>query len=305
MKIGFLTVPLNGMDVKEIIHWAAESGFEAIEVAAWPVENERDFSATTVNVDEITSRDIQEIRDTLTEYGILISSLAYYDNNLDANLDKRKKINNHLIKVIDLAHNLGVELVGTFIGRDITKTVEENIVEFEKVFKPIIAYAESRNVKLMIENCPMMGWQEEEKIGNIFYSPELWREIFRITPDSFGINFDPSHLYWLGIDIFDAIKEFAPRIFHAHAKDVEIDVNTLYDQSILGHFGTNGHGKSWWTYRLPGFGTIDWRRFIRELQKVGYDYVLSIEHEDPIWSGSIEKSQKGLLIGLKNLKNAL
>jgi len=305
MKIGFLTVPLNGLDILEIIQWAAESGFEAIEVAVWPVENERDFSATTVHVDEIRGSDIEEIRETLTKYGILISSLAYYDNNLDANLEKRKKINDHLIKVIDLAHNLGVELVGTFIGRDITKTVEENIFEFERVFKPIIAYAESRNVKLMIENCPMIGWQKEETIGNIFYSPELWREILRITPDSFGINLDPSHLYWLGIDIFDTIREFSPRIFHAHAKDVEIDERNLYEQGILGHFGTNGHGKSWWTYRLPGFGLIDWQQFIRELQKVGYDYVLSIEHEDPVWSGSLDKSKKGLILGLRNLQSAL
>lgn len=303
MKIGFLTVALSGLGITEVVKWASENGFEAIEVAAWPVVNERDYSATTVDVDRISKREIEEIKELLEKTGIIISSLAYYDNNLSANPEKRKFVNDHLIKVINLANELGVELVGTFIGRDVTKDVEGNLKEFEKVFKPIISYAESKNVRLMIENCPMMGWDEKEKIGNIFYSPQLWREIFRITPDSFGLNLDPSHLYWLGVDIFSVVPEFASRIFHVHAKDVEIDENTLFEQGILGYFGTNLHGKSWWIYRLPGFGEIDWGRFIKELKKVGYDFVISIEHEDPVWFGDLEKCKKGLKIGLKHLRN--
>ncbi|MEN3042760.1 MAG: sugar phosphate isomerase/epimerase [Fervidobacterium sp.] len=305
MKIGFLTVALNGMEVKQVIKWAGANGFEAIEVAVWPVKNERDYSATTINVDEISKEEIDEIRELLAKNGVIISSLAYYDNNLSANIEKRKFVNNHLIKVINLANELGVELVGTFIGRDNTKDVEGNLEEFEKVFKPIISYAESKSVKLMIENCPMIGWEEKEKVGNIFYSPQIWREIFRITPNSFGLNFDPSHLYWLGIDIFNAVRDFSDRIFHVHAKDVEIDDKLLFEQGILGYYATNFHGKSWWTYRLPGFGEIDWERFIKELKKVGYDYVISIEHEDPVWFGDLEKCKKGLKIGLQNLKRAL
>jgi len=302
MKIGFLTVALGNMELDYIIDWASKSGFEALEVAAWPIVNERDFSSTTINVESFSENDAERIKSLLSKHGLIISSLAYYDNNLDADLDKRKRINEHLKKVIDVAHLLNVELVGTFIGRDITKSIEENIKEFEKVFKPIIAYAESKNVKIMIENCPMVGWQEKEKIGNIFYSPQIWREIFRITPDSFGLNLDPSHLYWLGIDYLKVVEEFSDRIFHVHAKDVEIKRNVLYEQGIFGDYGTNFHGKSWWTYRLPGFGEIDWASFVLALKKIGYDFVISIEHEDPIWSGNIEKSKKGLLIGLGYLK---
>ncbi len=302
MKLGFLTVALGNTRLEELVPWASSVGFEALEIAAWPLVNERDFSSTTINVEELTKSKAERIRSLLEKHGLIVSSLAYYDNNLDANEQKRKAINDHLKKVIDAANMLGVELVGTFIGRDIRKSVEQNIEEFEKVFKPIIAYAESKNVKLMIENCPMVGWQQEEKIGNIFYSPQLWREIFRITPNSFGINYDPSHLHWLGIDYVKVLEEFKDRIFHVHAKDTEINQQLLNYQGIFGHFGTNLHGKSWWIYRLPGFGEIDWQEFIKALKKVGYDFVISIEHEDPIWAGAVEKSKKGLVMGLNHLK---
>jgi len=301
MKVGFLTVALGKMSFEEIVSWANENGFEALEVAAWPIVNERDFSSTTIDVENFDAKRADEIKKLLDKHNLMISSLAYYDNNLDADLKKRKRINEHLKKVIDAANLLKVELVGTFIGRDITKSVEENFKEFEKVFRPLISYAESKNVRLMIENCPMVGWQQPEKVGNIFYSPQLWREIFRIAPDSFGLNYDPSHLYWLGIDYVKVIQEFKDRIFHVHAKDVEIDDSLLDDQGIFGHFGTNLHGKSWWIYRLPGFGEIDWEEFILALKKIGYDFVISIEHEDPVWFGTTEKSKVGLKMGLKHL----
>lgn len=302
MKIGFLTVALRNMDLEQISEWASGEGFDALEIAAWPLENERDFSSTTINVENFTKKDAEKVKGLLEKYGLIISSFAYYDNNLDCDLEKRKKINEHLKKVIDAANLLGVELVGTFIGRDITKSIEENIVEFEKVFKPLISYAESKNVKLMIENCPMVGWQEQEKIGNIFYSPQLWKEIFRITPDSFGLNLDPSHLYWLGVDYIKVVETFKDRIFHVHAKDVEINKAKLYEQSIYGHYGTNYHGKSWWEYRMPGLGDVNWELFILALKKVGYDFVISIEHEDPVWSENLEKTKKGLSMGLNFLK---
>lgn len=305
MKIGFLTVALGNTKLEEIVKWSSENGFEALEIAAWPLVNERDFSSTTIDVTDFSKKKAEEIRKAFEKHNLTISSLAYYDNNLDANPERRKNINEHLKKVIDAAHLLKVELVGTFIGRDIRKSVEENIKEFEKVFKPLITYAEKKNVKLMIENCPMVGWQEPEKIGNIFYSPQLWKEILRITPDSFGINFDPSHLYWLGIDYIKVLEEFKDRVFHVHAKDVEIDDSMLDQQGIFGHFGTNLHGKSWWIYRLPGLGEIDWQDFIRTLKRIGYDFVISIEHEDPVWAGAVEKSKIGLKMGLEHLRNSI
>lgn len=214
--------------------------------------------------------------------------------NISCNFEKKRE-------KISLKANLADKVQSLKILNAFSRIQTQEI----KVFKPLITYAEKKNVKLMIENCPMVGWQEPEKIGNIFYSPQLWKEILRITPDSFGINFDPSHLYWLGIDYIKALEEFKDRVFHVHAKDVEVDDNMLDQQGIFGHFGTNLHGKSWWIYRLPGLGEIDWREFMRTLKRIGYDFVISIEHEDPVWTGTVEKSKTGLKMGLEHLRNSI
>jgi len=79
----------------------------------------------------------------------------------------------------------------------------------------------------------MVGWQRKETIGNIAFSPQMWEEMFKRIPDeNFGLNFDPSHLYWLGINYLKAVKNFKERIFHVHAKDTEVLSDKLAKVSI-------------------------------------------------------------------------
>jgi len=150
----------------------------------------------------------------------------------------------------------------------------------------------------------MDNWVKFGLPGNYAYSPELWEALFNELPDkNFGLNLDPSHLYWLRIDYIRTVKDFATKIFHAHAKDTEILSDGVYNYGILGKQVNPEPWKSgWWRYRMPGLGEIDWQKFITTLQEYGYDYVLSIEHEDPVWEGSEEKVKKGLQLGLKHLK---
>jgi sugar phosphate isomerase/epimerase len=188
--------------------------------------------------------------------------------------------------------------VGTFIGRDPNKNTKQNLEECKKVFTGLVEYAQKKKVRLIIENCPMEGWQTETLPGTISFSPELWQKMFEIIPGkNFGLNFDPSHLYWLGVDYMKAVREFGPRIFHAHAKDTEILGEELYRESV--------YGKNWHRARMPGLGEINWARFISALQEAGYDETLSIEHEDPVWSGSEEKIKKGLIIAARHLNPLL
>lgn len=300
MKLGFLTVAIGQLPWDEILDWASEVGFEALELAAWPRVSDRDFASSTIDAN-ISPEEAQKIKASFEQKGVAISSLAFYDNMLAADEGVRAANHEHLKKVIDTAANMDVELVGTFVGRDITKSVDENLEEFAKVFPALISYAESKNVKLMIENCPMVGWQKPGVPGNLFYSPSLWRELFRITPNSFGLNYDPSHMYFMGIDHIAGVHEFADRIFHAHAKDTEFLGEGLYENGILHLDSQKLEMEPWWRYRLPGLGEIDWQEFVKALYDVGYDGVLSIEHEDPIWGGTIEKSKKGLILGYRNL----
>jgi sugar phosphate isomerase/epimerase len=305
MYLGFLTGCLGSMPLKEKAKWASEAGFKALEISCWPKSNERDYSSSDIDVANLTQEEADEIKAYFREYGIKISSLAYYDNNLDKDPVKRAFINNHLKKVIDSAVMLETPLVGTFIGRNIEKSMEENFDEFEVVFTDLVAYAEAKGIKLMIENCDMMGWQMPGIPGTISYTPELWEEMFRRVPNkNFGMNFDPSHLVPQFIDYLQAAEGVKDRIFHVHAKDAEI----LTDR--LNKYGTNNRQlyksdedhSGYWRYRMPGLGQIDWEKLINLLKSFGYDGVISTEHEDPLYEGTEEKIKEGLVLGVRHLE---
>ncbi len=303
MKLGFLTACLPGISLENLVCWASENGFQALELAAWPVESTRDYQARQIDAANFSEEDARRVLDLFKEHHLDISAMGYYDNNLHPDLKKRKDYINHLKKVIDTAALLNVSLVGTFVGSRPDKSAADNIKEIGQVFRDITGYAADRNVKIMIENCPMAHWVQFGSPGNYAYSPELWDALFNEIPvENFGLNFDPSHLHWLGIDYIQAVKDYSEKIFHAHAKDTEILAKGKYRYGLFGSQINPEPWKSgWWRYRMPGSGEIDWELFIITLQECGYDAILSIEHEDPDWEGTEEKLKTGLKLGLKHL----
>lgn len=303
MKIGFLTACLPKLKLEELVSWASEQGFQALELAAWPTKSSRDYQARQINASNFSEDDAKRIKDIFDSHNLCISSLAYYDNNLHPNQNKRKRFHEHLKKVIDTSALLGVNLVGTFVGGRPDKDPDKNMKEIGEVFREILKYAEGKGVRIMIENCPMEGWMKFAVPGNYAYSPELWNAMFNEVPsDSFGLNLDPSHLFWLGIDYIKVIKDFSNKIFHAHAKDTEILEDGKYHYGIFARQLQHIPWKSgWWRYRIPGLGQIDWKAFVNTLKENGYNSVISIEHEDPIWEGSEEKVKEGLKLGFNHL----
>jgi sugar phosphate isomerase/epimerase len=185
-----------------------------------------------------------------------------------------------------------VSVVGTFVGRDKDKTLEANLDEFAKVWPPLVKFAADRGVKIAIENCPMIFSNDEWPGGNnLPVSPHIWRRLWEIIPDkNFGLNLDPSHLIWQFIDYTRAVYEFGDRIFHVHAKDLRIDREQLFQHGIL------SLGMGWQVPRLPGLGEVNWGQFISALYAVGYDYVVSIEHEDRAFEGTEERVKRGFLL---------
>lgn len=303
MYLSFLTVCLGNMPLREKAEWAGRNGFKSLEIACWPKVNDRDYSACDIDVANLTLAEADEIKGYIKEYGLTISSLAYYDNNLDRDPEKRAFVNNHVRKCIDAAVILDAPSVGTFTGRNIDKSIEDNFNEFEEVFTGLVGYAESKGIQLIIENCPMEGWQVKGQPGTISFTPELWEEMFRRVPNkNFGLNYDPSHLLFQLIDYIAPLSRFKDRIFHVHAKDSEVFQDRLkyygvFDRQLGGH-----HGQGYWRFRMPGMGQVDWNRFIKALKDIGYDEVLSIEHEDPVYEGSEEKVKEGLVLGKKHLE---
>lgn len=305
MYLGFLTVCLGSMPLKKKAKWASENGFKALEVACWPKANDRDYSSSDIDVANLTQAEADEIKAYMKEYGLTISSLAYYDNNLHHNPEKRAFINAHVKKCIDAAEMLGVPAVGTFPGRNKNLSIKDNFDDFEKIFSDIVGYAEAKGIKIIIENCPMEGWQVPGLPGTISFTPELWKEMFRRVPNkNFGLNYDPSHLRFQLIDYIAPIKEFKDRIFHVHAKDAEVFEDKL---KYYGVFNKNldSDDSGYWRFRMPGLGQVAFDKLIAELRSVGYDGVISIEHEDPLYEGSEAKVKEGLLLGRKYLEKLI
>lgn len=301
MKLGFFTACLAGLELEEVIEWAAGKGFEALELAAWPKSGEG-YTPCHLDATTIDAEEAGRIRRLFESHGMTISSLGCYENPIAA--DSGQRIVEHVRRLIDAASLLGVETVGTFVGGNPLAGPKENVRKIGEVFRPLATYAEDHGVKLVIENCPMLNWQRFGLPGNFAYSPELWDALFEEVPNpNFGLNLDPSHLHWLGIDARRVIVDYAERIFHAHAKDTEMLPRGQYRYGVLANQLTDNPWVSgWWRYRIPGRGEIDWTAFIGMLTDVGYDGVLSIEHEDPELEGTVELVQKGLAVGLRHLQ---
>jgi sugar phosphate isomerase/epimerase len=232
------------------------------------------------------------VHEIVDRHGLAISALAYYPNNLHPDDAHRQEVNGHLRKVIDAAQRLGVGIVGTFAGNDKDRPLPENLERFRQIWPPLVDYAGERGVKVAIENCPMIFSYDEWPGGtNLAYAPAIWDEMFSAIPtDNFGLNLDPSHLVWLMIDYERAVYDYGERIFHAHAKDLEVRRNGLY------RHGTLSSGIGWQVPRLPGLGEVHWDRFLAALYAVGYDHVVSIEHEDRNFEGKEELVKRGFLL---------
>ena len=301
MKLGFLTACLPKRPLAEIAAWASGHGYEALEVAAWPALGDRPFTATHLDAD---SYDRDQVLNLLAEHGLTLSSLAFYDNNLHPDPAEREAVNAHVLRCIDAAADLGCPTVGTFVGRHPGLGVRDNLAQAETVFAPLVDRAGERGVKLIIENCVMEGWHPDGYPGNLAYSPELWEWMFSL---GLYLNYDPSHLCWIGIDPVAAVRPYVDRIPHAQAKDIELFPDRR------NHYGYYGKAVArddpwdvgWWRYRVPGLGQVDWVRLIDALYEGGFDGVLSVEHEDPVWGGSEDRVEVGLEVAHRTLRPLL
>ena len=294
MKLGIFTAAFPGKPLEEVAAWAAENGFETLEIACWPLGKaaRRYAGVTTVDVTDFDSAKAKEVHAVLKNNGLSISSLGYYPNPLHPDPEHRDVVIGHLKTVILAAELLEVPIVGTFVGRDKDKTVPANLESFAKIWPPIVKFAAEHQVKIAIENCPMIFSYDEWPGGNnLAGSPAIWKKMWEILPaDNFGLNLDPSHLILQMIDYERVVYEFKDKIFHVHAKDLEIDHEGLYQNGVL------SLGMGWQIPRLPGLGDINWGKFISALYRVGYDYVISIEHEDRAFEKTEDLIKRGFLL---------
>ena len=303
MKIGFLT--------NALVEQAKRSGSDAFstldQVADWAA----DHGFTDLECGPMLPLDRAAYERVLAAGRIDITALIYCRNYLSTDAEEAANHLAELKKRIEFAGALGIDKVVTSTGID--KTIEEGIYDRDPnvkdrgnmirripvrsldrvvdLFGPLLELAEKNNVRLCFENCPLMG--------NIAISPVMWRRIFeRLDSDKLGIAYDPSHLVWEMVDPYTPIDEFKDRIFHVHAKDAAIDREQLAQTGILTDF-------SWWSYRIPGRGELDWKKLLGMLKANGYDGTISLEHEDAAYEGTLEAVENGLLDGKAYLEQSM
>lgn len=294
MKLGFVSMIFPEMSLNDVLSFASHEGFSTVEIMCWPVgKAERRFAGVThVDVTGMTKAKAEDIRVVCDDQGVGISALGYYPNILDPHPNVSAVAVAHLKKVIKAAPMLGLRDVTSFIGRDWTKTVDENWPRFLKIWKPLIQYAEDHGVRVSIENCPMLFTRDEWPGGkNLMTTPSIWRRAFNdIDSPNFGLNYDPSHFVLQGMDPISPLREFAGKIFHMHAKDV------LIDQARLDEVGRFAFPLQWHTPRIPGYGQINWAAFMAELTRVGYDGPVCIEVEDDTFGKDLEGRMKAVKV---------
>lgn len=302
MKLGFITSILDTYTYEEVIDFASAHGFECVEVASWKKEKaERRYAGVShIDAERVLQDDsyAAHIADYAKERNVEISSLAYYPNTMDADPVKRSAAVEHLKNVILASARLGVNMVTTFIGRDQTKTVEDNLELVKEIWPDLIRTAEENGVRIAIENCPMLFGPDQWPGGqNLMTTPAVWRKVFAILDsDSLGINYDPSHFVWQMIDPIRPLYEFKDKIFHVHYKDIKLYPERLNDCGIM------AYPLEFMAPKIPGLGDVDWGRYVSALTDIGYDGYSCIEVEDRAFEGSQEMIEKSLVLSQRYLR---
>jgi sugar phosphate isomerase/epimerase len=294
MQLGFVTAILGDLSFEDVLAFAAGEGYTCVEVMCWPAGQgvDRKYGGVThIDVEGMTQARADDVRATCDKHRVSISALGYYANALSDDASEAEHVRAHFRKVIEAAPLLGLSNVNGFIGANQHLPLEENFKQFEQVWPEIIRHAEERNVKIGIENCPMLYGRNWPFGINMARTPAIWRRMFDTIPSpNFGLNYDPSHLVMQLMDPIAPIKEFGPRIFHTHAKDMRIDRDRLNDVGSLEPPMTRS------TAKIPGLGEVNWGLYIGALTDAGYNGPVCVEVEDEAFHDSLEDRKRSLRI---------
>jgi len=300
MKLGFVSAILPDLTLQQVADFASNNGYDCVEVMCWPKgKAERRYAGVThIDVVGFTKDHADDVRAQMAKAGVAISGLGYYPNPLAPDRAEAAIYVEHIRHVIQAAKLLGVGVVNSFVGRDWTKSLDDNWPRFLETWRQIIKFAEDHGVKIGIENCPMAFTKDEWPGGkNLATSPAIWRRMYQDIPSpNFGLNFDPSHFIWQRMNYLKPLRDFRDRIFHAHAKDVRLD------QDRLNQVGIMAHPSDFHTPKLPGLGDVNWGRFFSVLTDTGYDGAVCVEVEDRAYEGSLDKRKASLIQSARYLR---
>ena len=304
LDLGFVSAILPNKNLDEVLAFAQKEQFACVEVMCWPSENadtRRYAGVSHISVDALSHDELLSLKDKLANQPVKISALGYYPNPMDPDEKQASFYRNHIKKIIKAASALGIGNVNTFVGRDFTKNIDYNISKFKEVWPEIIDLADSLNIKIGIENCPMFFSDDEWPGGkNLATTPKIWDQLFSIIPsNNFGLNYDPSHMVWQMMDYLYPIYAYKEKLHHIHLKDVKVYHDKLNQVGIL------ANPLEYHSPKIPGLGDINWGSFISALNDVRYRGPIVIEVEDKAYEGSDEDIVKAIRSARNHLNQFL
>jgi len=310
MKLGVLTVILANEPLADVVKYLSPLGVQAIELGCGGYPGKAHCSPAELLKNEDKIKDLAKLA---ADSGMIISALSCHGNPVHPNPEEARVFHGDFENAVLLAEKLGIDTVITFSGcpgdADGAKYPNWvtcpwppdflNILEYQwndvliPYWKKAAAFAKEHGInKIALEMHP----------GFCVYNPETLLKLRAAVGDSIGANFDPSHLYWQGMDPVAAILALKDCIFHFHGKDVKID---SYNTAVNGVLDTKHYGDEInrsWVFRTIGYGhdASQWRGMFSALRMIGYDHVVSIEHED-----SLMTSTEGLEKAIAFLKDVM
>ena len=315
MKLGVLTVPLYDMTLEEAAKYLSGLGVETLELGTGGSPGNKHM-----NPDEMTDEKIAEVKEMLTKYNLDIAVFSCHGNPVHPDPAVRDKDRSDFEKTVLLAEKFGIDTIVTFGGCPgdgkgglvpnwVTCTWPKYYSELLKwqweevlipYWKEAVAFANAHGVKkIALEMHP----------GFAIYNPTTLLRLREAVGETIGANFDPSHLFWQGINPADAIKELKGAIYHFHAKDTKIDQRNTAISGVLETRGYASVAERAWAFRTVGYGhdALVWKEIISALAVIGYTGAVSIEHEDALMTPKegLEKAiefLKPLLIKEKSSK---
>ena len=231
---------------------------------------------SSLDPNTVTDEKIEKVKATLAKNEMHVSAFQATQNHINPDADRRARENDYFVKVIELAGKLGIPYIGTASGKDPDKPLDKQVDEIVRVYnEKYFAACQKNKVRIL--------WEPWPGGPNVATSPVGFEALFKGFGDSpyVGLQYDPSHLVWQMMDPIQTAREFADKIYDVHLKDTEI----RWD--VLRRGGINPVNRAqWWSYRLPGLGSIAWSEFFSVLQRASYTGAMSIEHEDPLYGAS-------------------
>jgi sugar phosphate isomerase/epimerase len=309
MKIGVFAVLFGSKPFEETLDYLVELGVEAVEIGtgAYPGD------AHCKPGDLLSSdKSLQAFKRAVEKRGLVISALSCHGNPLHPQEKIAQEHHAVFLQTVELAKRLGVQTVITFSGcpagdprglqpnwivapwpPEFTKMLEWQWRERVKPYWKATANAcRKAGIRVAIEMHPNF----------VVYNPETMLRLREIAPKVIGCNFDPSHMFWQGIDVVAAIRALGDGIYHCHAKDCRLDPRNIAVNGVLDAKRYTRELERSWIFRTVGYGNgaLVWKDIVTNLRLVGYDHVLSIEHEDSVMSGD-----EGLKKAIAFLKDAI